>query len=119
MLPQQLRPAVVDRQTVRLKDQQTKSAYRFLYNRRHSARPLSTLQPGQSVTVKLDGERSWRTPAKVIAEAQEPRSYIVQTAQGTVACRNRRHLQAVSKSSTQVTVEETDGFDIPDPGDSD
>lgn len=35
-----------------LKDQQTKAAYRFFYNRRHSIRPLSTLQPGQSVTVR-------------------------------------------------------------------
>lgn len=118
VLPQQLRPTVVDHKTVRLKDQQTKSAYRFFYNRRHSARPLSTLQPGQSVTVKLDGEKGWRTPAKVIAKAPEPRSYIVQTDQGTVARRNRRHLQEVPKSSTQVTVEETSGFDIPDSGDS-
>ncbi|KAK7925769.1 hypothetical protein WMY93_008079 [Mugilogobius chulae] len=71
-LPQQLRPTTVDHQTVRLKDQQTKSAYRFFYNRRHSARPLSTLQPGQSVTVKLDGRRAGRLQQKLFQKHQSP-----------------------------------------------
>lgn len=107
ILPQQLHSTGVDKQAVRLKDQQTKAAYRFFYNRRHSARPLSALQPGQSVTVKLDGEKSWKTPAKVIAKAQEPRSYLIQTDQGTVARRNRRHLQEVPEPASQSAGQET------------
>lgn len=103
-----------------LKDQQTKAAYRFFYNRRHSARPLSALQPGQSVTVKLDGEKGWKTPAKVITKAQEPRSYLIQTDQGTVARRNRRHLQEVPEPAPQSAGQETSNdCDFSNPGDTD
>lgn len=84
VLPQ-LSLTEIDHQAVRFKDQQSKAAYRFFYNRRHSTIPLPTLQPGQRVNVKLDGEKGWKTPAKVIAKAQEPRSYLIQTDQGTVA----------------------------------
>jgi hypothetical protein len=95
MLPKQLHPSPVDHKAVELRDEQTKNAYRFFCNRRHSARPLPTLQPGQSVNVKLDGEKARKTPARVIGKAPEPRSYYVRTEQGTVARRKRRHIQEV------------------------
>lgn len=107
VLPQQLHPTAVDHQAVRLQDPHTKAAYRYFYNRRHSARLLSTLKPGQSVTVKLDVEKGWKTLAKVIAKATEPRSYLIQTDQGTVARRNRRHLQEVPEPAPQSAGQET------------
>merc|ERR1712035_39146 len=107
ILPKQLNPGPIDYRTVRFKDQQAKAAYCFFYNRRHSTQPLPALQPGQSVNIKLDEEKSWKTPAKVIAEAPEPRSYYVQTEQGTLARRNRRHLQVVPESLVPPTAVET------------
>lgn len=107
ILPAQLQPSPIDQEKVRIRDQQTKDAYRYFYNRRHSARPLPALQPGQCVNVKLDGEKGWKTPTQVIAKAPEPRSYYVQTEQGTVARRNRRHIQEVPESSPKVTAKET------------
>lgn len=107
ILPKQLNPSPIDYKTVRRKDQQTKAAYRFFYNRRHSTQPLPALQPGQSVNIKLDGEKSWKTPAKVVAKAPEPRSYYVQTAQGMLARRNRRHIQVVQESPVPPTAVET------------
>lgn len=95
MLEHKLHATPVDGHQVQQKDSQAKSAYRFFYDRRHSARPLPVLRPGQDVRVKLDGEKGWRTPAKVISRCREPRSYMVETDSGAVLRRNRRHLQAV------------------------
>uniref|UniRef100_A0A3Q2QMF9 Gypsy retrotransposon integrase-like protein 1 n=1 Tax=Fundulus heteroclitus TaxID=8078 RepID=A0A3Q2QMF9_FUNHE len=95
MLENKLQAAPVDKDLVRQKDSQTKSAYRFFHDRHHSAQLLPTLQPGQTVRIKLDGEKGWRTPAKIIAKGKEPRSYMVETENGAVLRRNRRHLQAV------------------------
>ncbi|KAF7643587.1 hypothetical protein LDENG_00236830 [Lucifuga dentata] len=93
ILPQQLQPSPTDYNEVQQKDQQAKRDYRFFYNRRHSVRPLSELQPGQCVSVKLDGKKGWKSPAKIIATTPEPRSYFVQREQGMVTRRNRRHIQ--------------------------
>lgn len=99
MLEEKLQPAPVDRQQVREKDTETKSSYQFYYNRRHSAHHLPPLHQGQDVRVKIDGEKAWKTPAKVIDRCKEPRSYLVKTDGGAVLRRNRRHLQAVPGSS--------------------
>lgn len=95
MLHEKLQPKHISHEQVLQQDNKAKEAYRFFCNRRHSARSLPDLHPGQSVRVKLDGEKSWRTPAKVIGRSLEPRSYVVRTDNGTVTRRNRRHLQAV------------------------
>ncbi|XP_030578829.1 uncharacterized protein K02A2.6-like [Archocentrus centrarchus] len=101
MLEDKLQVTLVDRQQVQQKDDQTKTAYRFFHDRRHSAQPLPTLQPGQDVRMKLDGEKGWKTPARVITKCHEPRSYLVETENGAVLRRNRRHLQAVPQSTDQ------------------
>ncbi|KAG9282090.1 hypothetical protein AMEX_G700 [Astyanax mexicanus] len=99
LLPQNLKPNAIDYEQVRQKDKQTKQAYRFFYNRRHSVRTLPILQPGQSVSVKLDGEKGWHMPATVLAKASEPRSYLVKTDNGTITRKNQRHLQSAPSSS--------------------
>ncbi|KAL6472221.1 hypothetical protein MHYP_G00184090 [Metynnis hypsauchen] len=79
MLEKNLMPAPINDAEVRWRDQKAKRAYQFFYNRRHSARPLPELQPGQRVMVKLDTEKSWKMPATVMSKSHEPRSYVVQT----------------------------------------
>ena len=39
------------------KDEETKTAYRRHFDKRHGVRPLSHLQPGDSVHVKLDQQK--------------------------------------------------------------
>lgn len=90
------RPFSPDR--VYMKDTTAKDPYRFYYNRWHSARALPDLHPGQTVRVKLDGEKGWTTPARVISKSKEPRSYLVEIDNGNVTCRNRRHLQTVPET---------------------
>uniref|UniRef100_A0A3B5LJR9 Integrase catalytic domain-containing protein n=1 Tax=Xiphophorus couchianus TaxID=32473 RepID=A0A3B5LJR9_9TELE len=126
MMESKLQAAPVDRQKVRQKDNQTKSAYRFFHDCHHSAQPLPTLQPGQKVRIKLDGEKGWKTPAKIIAKYKEPCSYTVETENGTVLRRNQRHLQAVPQptdrpdqlQSPDSPVELTSSFPPEDSSDS-
>ena len=53
-------------------------------------RILPDLQPGDSVRLKLDQQKGWKTAGKVIARSLTPRSYVVQTPLSVVR-RNRRH----------------------------
>lgn len=101
VLEKMLLPRPVNQDLVHQRDAAAKEAYRFFYNRRHSAGPLPELHPGQDVKVKLDGNKGWKTPAKVIGKSKEPRSYLVQMDNGTVTRRNRRHLQAVPETAEQ------------------
>ncbi len=48
--------------------------------------------------VKWDGEKAWKTSARVFGKAPEPRSYVVQTKEGTITRRNRRHIQSVPET---------------------
>lgn len=90
----------VDRQQIQQKDAQTKSAYQFFYDRRYSALPLPELQSGQDVRVKLDGEKGWKTSAKVVGKCKEPRAYIVETDNGVVLQRNRSSSRQLSSGGS-------------------
>ncbi|XP_077406411.1 uncharacterized protein LOC144038112 [Vanacampus margaritifer] len=95
VLEETLLPRPVNPHEVSAKDATAEEQYRFFYNWRHSACPLPELLPGQDDRVKIDGEKAWKTPAKVISKSVEPRSYLIETDDGAVLCRNRHHLQAV------------------------
>lgn len=95
MLENKLQSEPVNKQSILQKDMQTKSSYKFFHDRHYSAQPLPELLPGQDVKVKLDGEKTWKTSAKVLSKCEEPRSYLVKMDNGTVSRRNRRHLQLV------------------------
>lgn len=106
MVVEKLQPAPVDRQLVQERDAHAKSSYQFYFDCRHSARPLPPLHQGQDVRVKIDGEKGWKTPAKVIGRCKEPRSYLVKTDSGAVLRRNRRHLQSLPESSDSSNQQE-------------
>uniref|UniRef100_A0A3Q1HAR0 Gypsy retrotransposon integrase-like protein 1 n=2 Tax=Acanthochromis polyacanthus TaxID=80966 RepID=A0A3Q1HAR0_9TELE len=95
MLDNKMQFEPANKQSILLKDTQTKSSYKFFHDRHHSARPLPELLPGQDVRVKLDGEKVWKTSAKVLSKCDEPRSYLVKMDNGAVSRRNRRHLQLI------------------------
>ena len=96
-LVRNLDPSPVDPQTLRKRDAVAKQKQKQYYDRRHGARPLSELSPGQPVLLK--GEKSWDVPGEVV-EKRATRSYVVQT--DKELRRNRQHLLAdCSKSSTE------------------
>ncbi|XP_070548760.1 uncharacterized protein [Ptychodera flava] len=91
-----LEPRQPDLEVVRAADKKVKSAYERAFTKRHGAKSLPELLPGDNVQVKLDGEKGWKTPARVLQADTAPRSYIVQTPSGTLR-RNRRYLLFVSR----------------------
>uniref|UniRef100_A0A671U8K1 Gypsy retrotransposon integrase-like protein 1 n=1 Tax=Sparus aurata TaxID=8175 RepID=A0A671U8K1_SPAAU len=76
------------------KDRKEKAKQAYYFNRRHGARPLPALRPGDVVLSKLDHERSWSSPAVVAGEGITPRSFVIRTQHGAELRRNRRHLQS-------------------------
>ena len=66
-----------------------KQADQKSYYDKSGVQTLQSFKTGEAVRVKQEGE--WR-PAKVIEIADTPRSYVVETSDGGVYRRNRRHL---------------------------
>uniref|UniRef100_A0A3B1ITQ0 Gypsy retrotransposon integrase-like protein 1 n=1 Tax=Astyanax mexicanus TaxID=7994 RepID=A0A3B1ITQ0_ASTMX len=92
-LEKNLLPKWPSRTAVKVKDGQEKAKQAYYFNRRHGAKPLPALRPGDAVFLKLDNEKSWSLPAVVSSESTTPRSFVVRTHHGTELRRNRRHLQ--------------------------
>ncbi|XP_063590442.1 uncharacterized protein K02A2.6-like [Penaeus indicus] len=69
------------------KKQDTQKQY---YDR--GAKDQQALLPGQAVRVQDHISGRW-TPATVVEKSQEPRSYIVETQDGGILRRNRRHIK--------------------------
>ena len=100
ILEKSLLPKWPNKIVVKNKDRSEKFKHAYYFNRRHGARALPVLQPGDTVYSKLDHEKSWSRPATVQGESMTPRSIIITTSQGTELRRNRRHLQAVPTQHT-------------------
>lgn len=83
--PQQL-DKVPDKSSIQEKEKKAKEKQKRNFNQRHRCRDLSPLQPGDPVWI-ID----MRIHGKIVREAEEPRSYIIQTARGILR-RNRWHL---------------------------
>lgn len=92
-LEKNLLPKWPSRTAVREKDRREKAKQAHYFNRRHGARPLPALQPGDVVLSKLDHEKSWSLPAVVSSEVTTPRSFVIRAQQGAELRRNRRHLR--------------------------
>ena len=91
-LESNLKPVLPNHEAAAKKDEHSKTAYREYFDTTHGVRPLSDLQPVDSVHVKLDQQKGWKTPGKVIARSPTPWSYAIQTP-FTVVRRNCRHLR--------------------------
>ena len=98
-LPSSLQPRLVDRDAVRERDTRNKLASKASFDRRHGAKELPELLPGDTVLQKLDNEKKWSDPATVIRQVA-PRSYEIRSARGLYR-RNRRHLMRTSRPIPQ------------------
>ena len=75
---------------------------------------MPELRKGETVLVKTDLEKNWKTPATVVKKVA-PRSYLVQTEKHSELRRNRRHLfkvppdvkHQVSKHTIELHTERT------------
>ena len=93
VLPQTLDPSWPDLANVRENDSKQKEQYKYYYDRRHGARNLQPLVPGEPVNVRVDTDSNWNKTGVVIGPTPEPRSYLIQQDHGGVVRRNRCHLQ--------------------------
>nr|XP_033936287.1 uncharacterized protein K02A2.6-like [Pseudochaenichthys georgianus] len=94
-LAKNLQPKWPSRHHIRARDAAEKSKQAFYYNKRHGVRELTPLQRGDHVLTRLDNQKTWSTPEVVAGESVTQRSYLIETEQGALYRRNRRHLQAV------------------------
>lgn len=101
-LEKNLQPKWPNKKTIMQKDATEKAKQAFYFNRRYGARSLPPLHSGDAVVTKLDQEKTWVMPAVVSKECVTPRSYLVQTPQGAVFRRNRRHLRVNNSSPTDT-----------------
>ena len=92
-----LQPKVLNRDLVVESHEKAQQTCKRHYDRRHGARSLPELFPGNNVNIKLDGEKSV-APGVVEGQANTPRSYIVKTNKGSIR-RNRKHLHMVPQES--------------------
>ena len=81
-----LKPAVPDPTLLREREEQYRNRVQSNYDQHHGVRDLEPLSPGQTVWIPDRGEE-----AHIVQEADTPRSYEVQTSEGTYR-RNRRAL---------------------------
>ncbi|CAM4630646.1 unnamed protein product [Leuciscus chuanchicus] len=84
-LPSLLTPKLPDADKLKQFESNLRAQTRDLYNKRHRARSLSPLKPGQTVWIKDQA-----ITAKVIRQ-QAPRSFVLKTSHGNIR-RNRRVL---------------------------
>ena len=85
MLPELRNPTVIDPSLVAEKDANLKVRKKRNFDKRHGTRELSQLHAGDNVWV------SDRQSSAIVTEESTPRSYTVDTGDGTFR-RNRRHL---------------------------
>lgn len=104
MLVEKLQPQPIDCKAVERKDKATKKSYKFFCDRRHSVHALPELQPGEEVLLKLDNDRHWKTPALVLNKASEPQSHRVKTQNGSILCRDRKHLLVKPKQTASYSI---------------
>uniref|UniRef100_A0A3Q3J668 Integrase catalytic domain-containing protein n=1 Tax=Monopterus albus TaxID=43700 RepID=A0A3Q3J668_MONAL len=95
VLPDHLQPQWPDLKAFRDKDTSLKLQQLQTFNRRHRARGMPPLQPGQQVWIKPT-----HTKGTVIGPASTPRSYEVETQEGGQMRRNRSHHRGVPGTPT-------------------
>ena len=84
-----LNPSWPDMDKLREREAGSKETQRLNFNQRHNAIPLRSVQPGTPVHIKDMG-----TTGTIAGAAETPRSYLVETENGTVR-RNRSHVNPI------------------------
>uniref|UniRef100_A0A3Q2QP68 Integrase catalytic domain-containing protein n=1 Tax=Fundulus heteroclitus TaxID=8078 RepID=A0A3Q2QP68_FUNHE len=84
--PSELQPALPDHSSLFQKEREKRMSDAANFNRRHCAKPLCSLSPGQEVWITDS-----KTSGSVIQRHTSPRSYLVDAPHGVVR-RNRLHL---------------------------
>ena len=84
-----LNPSWPDMDKLREREAGSKETQRLNFNQRHNAIPLRSVQPGTPVHIKDTG-----TTGTIAGAAETPRSYLVETENGTVR-RNRSHVNSI------------------------
>ena len=64
---------------IRNSDQNSKTAYKRCYDRRHGVRILPPLQNGETSVAEIGWEKQWSTPSTVFRSDPQNRSYVVKT----------------------------------------
>ena len=105
VLPCNLKPHWPKPAEVKHNDDHAKDLMAKHYNRRHGVHELPPLTPGEHVRIRAD--KQWGPIGTVQYEAEEPRSYVIQTDEG-VYRRNRQQLLTVPEP---VPVPEPAGAD--------
>ena len=117
VMPQHLQPHWPDRNEICMNDKHAKNKYEYYYNKHHSVRQREDLKPGEyyynkhhsvrqredlkpgdSVRIKLDHQPDWNRNGTILNSAEAPRSYLVQTSDGGIYRRTKRHLLKVPNS---------------------
>ena len=101
MLPSALQPMWPNSDVISENDRLTKESYTRFYNRKHGAKLLTQFKWGESVHIKTDVQKVWGNPT-VLVRADTPRSYIVQSPDGSTFRRKRRHLQEIPLPVTEL-----------------
>ncbi|KAK9532896.1 hypothetical protein VZT92_010259 [Zoarces viviparus] len=94
-LEKNLLPKWPSRTAVKERDGREKAKQAHYFNRRHGAKPLPALRPGDVVFSKLDHEKSWSLLAVITSDSTTPISFVIRTQHGAELRRIRRHLQPV------------------------
>ena len=93
-LPGALQPKWQNSDVISENGRLAKESSTQFYNRKHGAKPLTQFEGGESVRIKNDAQKVWANPT-VVVRADTPRSYIVQSPDGSTFRHNRRHLQEI------------------------
>ncbi|KAK7105840.1 hypothetical protein V1264_017168 [Littorina saxatilis] len=104
-LPKSLIPQTPVAKDFKERDRQAKQQQKENYDRRHGVQSLPTLEPGETVKIKIDGEDGWRQSGRVVEQCAT-RSYVVQTPTGRLR-RNRRHLRRAPTGEEMQIRDET------------
>ena len=90
-LPHTLEPKQINKKEFMRRCVEAKRRQKKNFDSHHGALHFPELRKAETVLVKTDLERNWKTPANVVKKVA-PRSYLVQTKKQGQLRRNRRHL---------------------------
>lgn len=94
VLPNQLNPKLPKTTQLKKKEKERREKQKTNFDRHHRATNLKPLQPGDMVWIQGS------TSEGRVVQQSNPRSYIVETPDGTSVRRNRRHLRPMPNTET-------------------